>query len=96
MRLARGARALRPLCVLRLAYRSMPGFHAVRLLKAKEVAFCSVMDLGLVEAFSFQWRSWAWQRKHVPTALQKAPLVVRAIQDSEVMPLVKLVATNGW
>ena len=42
--------------------KDMPGFHAVRLLKAKEVAFCSVMDFDLVEAFSFQWRSWTWQR----------------------------------
>lgn len=56
----------------------------------------AVTDIETVEAFSFKWRSWAWQRHNVPQASLHMRPGVRGFRCTETMPIVQLAAQCGW
>lgn len=72
------------------------GLEYVELQRARRPCAIAILDLESWEGFHFEFRSWAWQVKHVPRAIRDLRPGIRAFRDGETMAIDRLSATQAW
>ncbi len=55
-----------------------------------------ITDVAKVEAFTFAWRSWAWQVKHVGAAVGTMTPGIRGFKKAYTDLVLKIAARSGW
>jgi hypothetical protein len=73
-----------------------PDIEWLRPKKLTAPCFVQISDFEAVEGFLVKWRSWAWQRKHLPAKTAKGKIGIRLFRDSDIEPILRVCARQAW
>lgn len=61
-----------------------------------DLVLCHLGSWADVEATVYGWKPPAWQAAHVPNAVKKWRLAIRAMVEGEARPLTVVIASLAW